>query len=240
MMKLKITALLLFVLVSSFSQTATEKFRHLEPSLSLKIWDQQNSSKSLKIDTLSYYQIPKHIDFKGTVVQALKWSDNLGDNILIQTVTGYFDYKDNNDDDESYHDKSELFAYLFQKKTNEKLYTKQWKVYDYTECYGVDWYTGFVPQGTTITDVDNNGISEITMPYVSICRGGMDPGILKIITYQGQTKYALRGETRIGCGRENPYGGSFKESDNLKANPKLKTFLFQHWDRNKCEEGKYY
>ena len=82
-------------------------------------------------------------------------------------------------------------------------------------------------------------ITEITIPYVSICRGGMDPGTMKIIMYEGSTKYALRGSTMLLCESENSYGGEFTESENLKANQLFSNFLMEHWNRNKCENGKY-
>lgn len=227
-----------------FGQTEIhkEKFRQLEPDLWLGIWDKESSSQSIKIDTLSYDDIPKSIDFRGTVVEALKWSDVNGDNILILTVTGNFAWRDYDNDSTGYmiQDKSELYAYLFQKNNLNKSYKRQWRVYDYTKCFGVDWFTGFTPKATTITDLDNDGITEITMSYVSICRGGMDPGAMKMIMYEENTKYALRGSTMLMCGGKNPYGGEFKESENLKGGAYFKNFLIKHWNRNKCEEGKYY
>ncbi len=184
----------------------------------------------------------KYLDFRGTVVEALKWSDALGENILILSVTGHFKWKDYEENSNKYtlEDKSELYAYLFQKTKTDKAFKKKWRVYDYTECFGVDWYTGFIPKATTITDLDKDGITEISMPYVSICRGGMDPGVMKIILYEEDTKYALRGSTRLGCKSEYAYGGKCNPSENLNNNQIFSEFLSKHWDANKCEAGKFY
>ncbi len=245
-MKQQIFIFILFFKISNCvfgqSEIHNEKFRLLEPDIWLGIWDKEHSDKSIKIDTLSYDEIPKYIDFRGTVVEALKWTDSSGVNILIQTVTGHFTWKNYEEDSTKYmtQDKSELYVYLFQKNGLAKDYKKKWRIYDYTKCFGVDWFTGFTPKATTITDLDNDGITEISMPYVSICRGGMDPGTMKIIMYEGNTKYALRGFTMLRCNSENPYGGEFTESGNLNNNLKFKKFLVKHWNRNKCEEGKYY
>jgi len=237
----------IFILIISqffYGQTQEhiEKFRQLEPDIWLGIWDKDNSSTLIKIKALSYDDIPKTIDFRGTVVEALTWTDSNGENVLIQTVTGHFTWKDFEQNSVKYsiQDKSELYAYLFQKNDADSNYKLKWRVYDYTECFGVDWFTGFTPKATTITDLNNDGVTEITMPYVSICRGGMDPGDMKIIMYQGNTKYALRGSTMLMCKSKNPYGGKFTESKNLQANPVIKNFLIKHWNRNKCEDGKYY
>ena len=227
-----------------YGQTENHKkiFRQLEPDVWLGIWDSKNSSKSIKIDTLSYDEIPKYLDFRGTVVEAIKWTDSLGENILIQSVTGHFTWKDYDKDSTDYmiQDKSELYAYLFQKKKNETTFSRAWKIYDYTECFGVDWFTGFIPKATTVTDLNNDGVSEICLPYVSICRGGMDPGTMKIIMYEGNTKFALRGSTMLMCGSEHPYGGEFTPSENLKENKTFMDFLTKRWNSNRCEEGKYY
>ncbi len=240
-----LTTILIFIIANlCFGQTKSnkEKFIELEADIRLGIWDKENSNKSIKIEVLSYDDIPRALDFRGTVIEALKWSDSMGENILIQTVTGHFTWKDYEDDSTDYmtQDKSELYIYLFQKSNGDDSYKRKWRVYDYIECFGVDRFTGFVPQATTITDLDNNGITEIALPYVLICRGGMDPGVMKIIMYEGTTKYALRGSTRIGCKTEHPYGGEYEPSDNLKKNKLFMDFLSKHWNRNKCEEGKYY
>lgn len=243
-MKTFTTLLILIVTSFSFAQSKEniEKFRALEPDVWLGIWDKENSSKKIKIDSINYNEIPKSLDFKGTVVEALKWTDATGENILIQTVTGNFTWLDYEKDSTDYmlQDKAELYAYLFTKSNTEQEYKKKWRVYDYIECFGVDWFIGFTPKATTVTDLDQDGITEIAIPYVLMCRGGMDPGIMKIIMFEENTKYAFRGETMLMCGNENAYGGKYEASSNLEQKPSFNAFLKQHWNRNKCEEGKYY
>lgn len=247
MSKLKYIVLILlldFCCMSLFAQSQQQRdyFIQNRASLFLGIWDKENSSKTIKIDSISYDEIPKDLDFRGTVVEALKWSDKSGDNILIQSISGWFPWKDYDDiGSTSYmiQDKWEIYAYLFQKKRGETYYKRIWRLYDYNECFGVDWYAGFIPKGTTITDIDNNGIAEISMPYVLICRGGMDPGTMKIIMYEGNKKYAVRGETEI-CVGDNPYGGDYKLSDNLNTKTNFKNFLLKLWNIHKCENGRFY
>lgn len=228
-----------------FGQSAThiEKYKTLEPDVWMKTWDKKNSSTTIQIDTLRYDDIPKYLDFKGTVVEALQWKDKLGSHILIQTVTGHFlrkEYDSNNSKDYTLEDKSELYCYLFTKTDTDIEFKRKWRIYDFNDCFGVDWFTGFIPSATTITDVNHNGIAEITIPYVIICRGGMDPGSMKIISYEDTTKYVLRGNTMLMCDSKTPYGGEYTPSENLKNNQTLNTFLKTHWERNKCENGKFY
>src|SRR5690606_9917507 len=168
------------------SEKTKDRFRQLKPDLWLNIWDKENSDTKMNIDTLSYDDIPKYLEFRGTVVEALRWKDNASEKILVQTVTGQFNWKDYEENSKEYmiQDKSELYVYLFEQKQNDNKFNFSWKIYDYTECFGVDWFTGFIPKATTITDLDKDGITEITIPYVLICRGGMDPGVMKIIMYE--------------------------------------------------------
>ncbi|UOX33929.1 hypothetical protein LXD69_00085 [Flavobacterium sediminilitoris] len=243
-MKKNLVLFLVFTFGLFFGQNKnhSEKFKTLEPDVWLNIWDKENSDKSIKIDTLFYDEIPKYLEFRGTVVEALRWNDALGENILIQTVTGHFNWKDYDENltDFMLQDKSELFAYLFRKKRSENEFSRVWKLYDYNKCYGVDWFTGFIPKATTITDIDKDGISEITLPYVLICRGGMDPGEMKIIMYEDNVKYALRGTTMLMCKSKEHYGGEFEPSDNLKKESTLYDFLKKRWETHKCENDRFY
>lgn len=243
-MKELLTLLLLLPFIIGFGQTkeCREEFMSLKPDVRLGIWDKENSDKRFSIDTISYDEIPKYLEFRGTVVEALKWTDVLGENILIQTVTGQFDWKKYYSDSSKYdiNEKSELYAYLFRREGAKSEFKRVWKVYDYRECFGVDWFTGFVTKATTITDADTDGITEVTMPYITICRGGVDPpGDLKIIMYENDVKYALTGSAMLFCDETElgirPYGGEFEPNENLKHNEVLMDFIIQSWEAHKCE-----
>jgi len=219
---------------SAISQTLDELENRLEAELKLGILDSVNSIKTTYV---LYDEIPKYLNFRGTVVESLNWKDALGDNLLVLTLSGGFDWKDYMENDRSefdIQDKSELYGYLFQKKTGESKYKIKWRIYDYTKCYGVDMYTGFIKNATTITDIDNDGISEISIPYVLICRGGMDPGDMKIIMYEDDTKYALRGSTAI-CLTQFQGGGEYTPSEPVKKNKTFSNFLKNRWELHKCE-----
>ncbi|MEO0585554.1 MAG: hypothetical protein AAF135_25310 [Bacteroidota bacterium] len=232
---------LVFHLVYGQTDDSRNRFPYPTTPTNQSIWDQAQTDSTLQVNPLSYDQIPRYLEFRGNVVEALTWEDGIGENILVQTVTGQFDWKDYLEDSSEYaiEDKSALHAYLFVKKKGEKVFQKIWRIYDFMECYGVDWYTGFIPQATTVTDVDQDGLSEISLPYVLVCRGGVDPGVMKIIMYEGGEKYALRGETAILCETGQPIGGAFKPSSNLENQSILKEFLIQRWEINKCEKGRF-
>lgn len=246
MCKIRYIILVFFLCPISFfgqSENPKDLAKKLRASIFLGIWDKENSYHFFEVDTISYDEIPKELDFRGTIVEALKWEDYLGENILIQTVTGWFPWKDYDDiDSTSYmmQDKWEIYAYLFQKKKEERAFRKLWRVYDYNKCFGVDWYAGFIPKATTITDIDNNGTAEVTMPYVLACRGGMDPATMKIIMYEGEIKYAIRGETKICLKGLTSYGGEYTLGDELKNRDDFRLFLIKRWKIHECENDRFY
>lgn len=223
---------------SIFAQSISEKEDALVAEVSLPIWDVKNSESLFEIDTLMYDEIPKYLDFRGTAVTVLKWTDIKGENIMILSKSGAFDWKDYDGNDHSkfdLQDKSELFIYLFQKQKGSDSYRKLWRIYDFIECFGVDRYVGFKKNATTITDLDKDGVAEVTIPYALFCRGGMDPGIMKIMMYEGSKKYALRGETAICRDGVLQYGGVFNADEVTKKNKIFYNFLMRHWKAHECE-----
>lgn len=226
----------LFQTCSILAQEDVDQLKQQHPAVAKVLFDQGNS---IPVKSLSYSDVPKYLDFRGTLLQALSWTDNR-ENLLLLTASGHFVKQNQEAGSDEYErtDQSELYVYLFQKQENNP-FELQWRVFDFNECFGVDWYTGFIPKSITITDIDKDGESEISLPYVLICRGGMDPGTMKIICYEGDSKYALRGETMI-CMEENSYGGAFKPSENLGGQAALMKHLKGLWDRHKCEIGRFY
>lgn len=231
----------LFILIFTnifFAQTISEKEDTILAEVPLNIWDVDNSEKSFKIDTLTYDEIPKYLDFRGTLVTALTWTDAKGENLLVLSKSGEFgwkEYVENNKTKYYLNDKSEIFAYLFLKSNDSNSFIKQWRIYDFIECSGVDMYGGFINQATTVTDIDKDGIAEVAIPYSLFCRGGLDPGIMKIIMYEGNNKYAMRGETAICRDGKVLYGGEYKTVEATQKNEKFQLFLKERWAAHKCE-----
>jgi hypothetical protein len=220
------------------SQELREKESAMKSHLWLGLWDFENSDEKFIVDTIGYDEIPRDLEFRGILVEALKWDDILGTNILVLTQTGAFNIKENSTDNYS-QEKAELSAYLFRKGKKGE-YIRKWKIHDYAENFGVDMYVGFVKRSITISDVDKDGVSEVSIPYQLIVRGGMDPGEFKIIMYENSDKYAVRGSTAICYEDENGdkliYGGEYVIGDKLKANKPFSEFLKERWEVHKCEE----
>ncbi len=84
------------------------------------------------------------------------------------------------------------------------------------------------------TDLDNNGIDEVWMMYKLSCRTEFIPAVLKIIMYEGKTKYAVRGRTYVdGC---HDQCGNFKMDNNMEnANKVIKDYAVKLWKSNMKE-----
>lgn len=192
--------------------TLREKEESMQSSLWLSISDFKNST--IKIDSIGFGEIPKEVEYRGIIVEALKWTDSLGINILLLTQTGGFNFKDTTGE---INTKAEINTYLFTKKKSEKTFSRQWKLYDFVICFGVDFYAGFYQRSLTVTDIDKDGFAEITFIYKLSCRGDVSPATQKLIMYEKIEKYAMRGETLIRAG--NP---KINSKNNFTPEVKLK------------------
>lgn len=199
-----------------------------------------NSVENVKIDVpvnLSIDEIPAEIKFEGKIKNAVKWSDKLGENVVITTETGIyestkFEHEHNGGD-------AEIFAYHFIKTDGSFQHT--WKVYDFISDCPVDIVAEFVGETFQITDLDDNGVAEIWLMYKTVCHGDVSPSDLKIIMYEGNQKYAMRGETKVSAGIDdngNPmyYGGEYTvDSAFTNGSPAFLEFAKKMWDENLIE-----
>lgn len=155
--------------------------------------------------------LKKYITIKGHFVDAFMWTDSLGENLLVTTETGY--YVDPDLGEEALGTDAELYAYHYIFATDAAIRT--WQVYDYIHECPVDMLAEFVDSTSHITDLDSNGIAEIWLMYRTVCHGDVSPLTMKIIMYESDQKYAMRGDTKIFAGTDDNgvkhyIGGDYK------------------------------
>ena len=188
-----------------------------------------------QVKTQTIKDLPKGITYKGKVQQSLKWTDKAGENILLTTITDDIKSKNQNTDnvDIVNYDK-ELYAYLYVKKGAN--YELLWKVTDFVRECELDITVQYLDNSLEITDLDKNGIAEVWIVYRIACRSDVSPATQKLIMREGETKYAIRGTTKIAMKGEEPYGGEMKMDDVFKSGKKeFKDYATKIWKKYEKE-----
>ncbi|NCU06179.1 MAG: hypothetical protein GXC73_19655 [Chitinophagaceae bacterium] len=155
--------------------------------------------------------------------RAKKWYDASGENWLVLYETGAYIEKGKT------NASAKLSAVLYQ-KTDSGFVTK-WKMKDHISDCGLDITCSFYDDHLTITDLDSNGIAEITMVYALSCKGDVSPNEKKLLMYEGIQKYAIRGEELMLL-QKDTLGGSWNADTAFSKAPKVfLAYAVEHWQK---------
>lgn len=198
--------------------------------VSLTVFGQEQIS----LKQLDITKLPKGIKYEGKIKTAVCWVDSLGDNIAILTETGIYQsekFKHENDGNDA-----ELFAYHYLVIGDNAFQT--FRVYDFISDCPVDIEAKFINNSFQVTDLNQDGVSEIWIMYKTVCHGDVSPCDMKIIMYQGQQKFAIRGQNKVFGGTDekgkNHYiGGDYKYDKAFAVGPKeFLDFAKKLWNKN--------
>nr|WP_315254864.1 hypothetical protein [uncultured Flavobacterium sp.] len=235
---------IIFIIFAIFSQSCVNKTKKnnqdklIKPSEGIT-----TSTPIIELGTpinLSINEIPREIQFEGKIKKAIKWSDKLGENIVITTETGIYEsvkFKHENNGGDA-----ELFAYHFKKSNG--IFKQTWRVYDFISDCPVDIVAEYIDDTFQITDLNNNGIAEIWLMYKTVCHGDVSPSDMKIIMYEGSQKYAIRGENKVIHGIDDNgnklyFGGEYTFDKSFSNGPiEFLEFAKKMWDKNIMENWK--
>lgn len=155
--------------------------------------------------------------------EARKWYDASGENWLVLYETG--SYGDKKTETAS----AKLSASLYIKKDTG--FAEQWKMNDHiTEC-PLDVVCEFYKSHLQITDLDKNGTAEITMVYALSCRGDISPNNKKLLMYEGNNKFAIRGSEMVIAQKDSVGGEMNIEASFGKAPAVFLVFAKEHWKK---------
>lgn len=154
---------------------------------------------------------------------AKKWHDASGENWLVLYETGAYIEKGKMDPS------AKLSAVLY-KKTDSG-FVQQWKMNDQILDCPLDITCSFYPNHLSITDLDQNGIAEITMLYALGCRGDVSPDQKKLIMYEGQQKYAIRGTELVMMPKDSLGGEMHPDPAFDKAPKAFLSFATDQWKK---------
>lgn len=171
-------------------------------------------------------QLPAGAARRGNVVGARRWTDALGENLIILTRT---DPVESCTDDFCGWDQ-ELYAYHYvQRDTGLALL---WRTTDFIRECDLDMTVRMGHQTLEITDLDDDGTAETTFLYILACRGDVSPAEMKLIMHEGAEKYAIRGTMDDHPRMPGAGPGEMNVDPSFnRAPPAFRTFAVAHWKK---------
>ena len=187
----------------------------------------QRVTAQIKVTNVDKSAIPKSIQYKGHIVNAVKYTDVEGTHLVIATETGLVAVKDADDE----MTKADLYAYSY--KVDGNTFTLSWQMHDFFGECPLDEVVNYIPGTFAVTDLNNDGKAEVWLVYLVACRGDVSPCSLKIIMHEGNKKYAMRGTNRVNDLPNKYVGGGYAFDDAFKTGLKLfRDYAQQLWKKN--------
>ena len=97
----------------------------------------------------------------------------------------------------------------YYKRLNHK-WQVEWTMHDFVDCPDLDAAAEFLSSAISVTDLNQDGRSEVTIAYRLFCGGGVEPYTVKVILHEGLTKLAIRGESLVQLPGQQSFGGEHK------------------------------
>lgn len=151
------------------------------------------TARPIMPDKVPLAQIPANLRLPGKLLEAWRWPDANGENLLVIFRSGPFAEKTTKYTDEEAY--VELFARQYVRRTDT--WQELWRLQDAVRNCPFDMWLGPLPGATSVTDLDKDGQSETTLIYALTCRSDVSPSNLKLVMREGAAKYALRGQTVV-------------------------------------------
>ncbi|WP_022821637.1 M949_RS01915 family surface polysaccharide biosynthesis protein [Hymenobacter norwichensis] len=185
----------------------------------------------LRVSPLQPTAVPTTLLHTGRLVQALRYTDRTGTYTVLATQTGAVRATSAVVDEAQ---RADLYAYQYPATGT----IPTWQLHDFVTDCPVDLQARFRPQGLTVTDLDQDGTAEVWLVYRTVCRGDVSPSIQKIIMYEGQRKYAVRGTSRVLInGKPYGEGGTYTFDAALLVAPvAFRHHAAQLWKRHLVED----
>jgi hypothetical protein len=172
--------------------------------------------------------LSKEITYPSKFVRAVKWTDNAGKNIVVMTRTKKA--KSASRPEEGYYEQSlEVRHYIF----DGKHWRQKWTVHDQVMECEYKMIVEYVKKTFAVTDLDKDGLAEVWLMYKTGCAIDVRPGNMKVIMYEGDTRYSIKGRVRLML-NENKYdGGEYTlDPDYAKAPHAFKEYALDLWKAN--------
>ena len=211
---------ILAVLISGCGSVEEKEEHHLANEMSENVSSAEEASsvsEAFVYDPSSFQEIHEipALEFKGILLGAWKWEDMKGTHYLIHSKK--------ETDPETYPISAYLYSYHYAQNGNGfELFRL---VQDYVEQCDFDITCDFA-QAPTVTDLDANGQTEVTVCYKLSCRSDVSSNEMKVIMHDENGKYGLRGyDYVIFRGEEDPREGFNANRDAMNPSDEWEFFM---------------
>jgi hypothetical protein len=199
----------------------------MKPTLLLLFLLPFAASAQIKATRLSPADVPKSLTAGAHIIAALRFTDRAGEHLVVETATS--PAVSRSDDEDARSITLNAMDYLVQGGKQ----TLAWKINDFVKDCSLDITADFIKDAFAVTDLNDDGQAEIWVMYKLACSGDVSPAVMKLIMYEGNKKYALRGETRVRVSDKEYQGGSCQFDEAFKSGPEpFRTYATKLWTRN--------
>ena len=159
-------------------------------------------------------------------VQNVHFRDRDGEAVL---VLSRLDDQVSDEETQQEVDRVVLTATLYGRKDNEA-FKARWRIENETTCPGLDLDVGFYTDVSGASDLNNDGVAELTIASHAFCGGGVDPQDLQVELREGTASYVIKGQSLIAPEGEDAFGGEREDGPTVKdAPPVLREHLEKVW-----------
>jgi hypothetical protein len=154
--------------------------------------------------------LPQALEVKGKLVAGARFHDVNGENFVILSMVEKV--------------KEDVGTSIYLHATHHASAGGEVKtlreVKDRSEDCEFDNNTWFTENSLQITDLDKDGMGEVTFAYELLCTSDVSPAELKLLLLEGGDKYIIRGQTTITLpGEEGTIGGEKQVDASFEKGP---------------------
>jgi hypothetical protein len=174
-------------------------------------------------------ELPAGLDYEGNLVAARLWEDGQGTNYLLLTRTPDIREPGLSEWGEAMYS-ARLYGYHYRQQDGGFELLR--RITDFVMECDADLTVAHIPASIAITDLDGDGLSEVTFLYEMNCTSDVSPLTLKLMMLEDGEKYAIRGTSIVGIGGGRQIGGEKGLGEEFASAPvALQDFASTHWDR---------
>jgi hypothetical protein len=153
---------------------------------------------------------------KAKLLTGLHWRDGRGENWLLFSRRQLRTRKGTATTDPEHA--AYLYARLITRRGKAVRLVREVK--DRAERCEFDLTAAFLPRSFGVTDLDRDGVGEVTFAYKLGCRSDVSPITLKLLVLEEGAKYILRGSTSVRVSATERMGGRHRVDRAFKRAPR--------------------